>query len=98
MGVSRQGAIGSVRGRVHLRSFGSLGEALGSACAVELLLPATALEVLNAAVAHFPSAAPSLLRDGNPLPAIYRAGTRVEPEDRVLAEETLDLLVVVGGG
>ncbi len=97
-GVLGASVAGSVRGRVHLRSFGTLGEALGPTCEVELLLPASALEVLRAAVTHFPTAAPSLLRDGNALPAIYRAGLRVEPEDRVLAEETLDLLMVIGGG
>ncbi len=97
-GVPGASAAGIVRGRVHLRSFGTLGEALGPACAVELLLPASALEVLRAAVTHFPKSAPSLFRDGKALPAIYRSGMRVEPEDRVLAEETLDLLMVVGGG
>ncbi len=97
-GVQGASAVGVVRGRVHLRSFGTLGETLGPACAVELLLPASALEVLRAAVTHFPKSAPSLFRDGKALPAIYRSGMRVEPEDRVHSEETLDLLMVVGGG
>ncbi len=86
------------RGSVRLLAFGSLGEALGSACDVELDLPASAVDVLRAAALQFPKAAATLLRDDTPLPALYRLGARVDPADVVSAGETLDLLLVVGGG
>jgi len=86
------------RGKVHLSAFGSLGEALGAGCSVELDLPAPAVDVLRSAALQFPDAAATLLRDGAPVPALYRAGARIDPRDFVQAGETLDLLLVVGGG
>lgn len=86
------------RGRVRLRAFGSLGEALGRQCEVELPLPALAEDALRAAALQFPAAKDALLRGDSVRPAMYRDGLRVEPGHSVSAGETLDLLLVVGGG
>ena len=85
-------------GRVLLRAFGSLGEALGAVCEVRLDLPATAREVLRAAAEARPRARNALFRGEVSLPAIYRGGKRVDPRDPVRDGDTLDLLLVVGGG
>jgi len=81
-----------------LRAFGSLGEALGAVCEVRLDLPATAREVLRAAAEARPRARNALFRGEVSLPAIYRGGKRVDPRDPVRDGDTLDLLLVVGGG
>jgi hypothetical protein len=86
------------RGTVRLRAFGSLGAALGADCAIELDLPASAAEIVRTAAARHPEAAGTLLRGGEPLPALYRGGARLEPQSPVRAGETIDLLLVVGGG
>jgi hypothetical protein len=96
--IRARSAAAQRSGRVQLRAFGSLGEVLGSDCSLELALPAAAIEVLRATARAHPRAAKSLLRDEASLPAIYRGGARIEPEALVFDGETLDLLLVIGGG
>jgi len=90
---------GSVKpGSAVLRAIGPLGEALGPEATLRLPLPTALLVLLESAANRWPAAAPLLLRDGAPLPAVYRAGRRLGPADLVDADDELDLVLAVSGG
>lgn len=75
---------------------GALGRALGAD--VELPLPATVRQVLEAAASRWPDAAPLLLDGPRPLPTVYRAGRLLGPDEVVHPGERLELVLAVSGG
>ncbi|HJO25767.1 MAG TPA: aldehyde ferredoxin oxidoreductase N-terminal domain-containing protein [Planctomycetota bacterium] len=91
--------VGEARqGSVRLRATGILGLALGRDTRVAALLPVTATGFLREIAASRPAAASLLLRAGQPLPAIYRAGRRLGPSSPIETGDTLDLVLAVSGG
>jgi len=89
---------GRGRGAVRLHAGGPLGEILGPEAEVELALPATLSEVLEAACRRYPAARESLLSLDRPRVAAYRDGLRVGAGDEVCAGEHLELVLVISGG
>jgi len=83
-------------GRVSLGAGGALGRVLGAD--LELPLPAPVREVLAAAAARWPDAAPLLLEGGRPLPAVYCAGRPIGPDEPVHAGDCLELVLAISGG
>ena len=87
------------RGRVLLRGSGPLAKALGeSAVDIDMDLPASLREVLAAAASARPKAAPHLVRDGEPVPAVFRRKRRLEAEDLLQDGDEIDLVVALSGG
>jgi aldehyde:ferredoxin oxidoreductase len=91
-------AVARVLGRVTLRAGGELAQAIGERCELELALPASVQEILRAAAAEKPPARAQLLRAGEPVPAVWRAGRRLAAGDRVAAGDVLDLVTAISGG
>ena len=85
-------------GSVVLLSSGPLARTLGAQARIELDLPATLRDVLEAACAAHPEARDQLFSGAEPLPAVYRAERRVRPSDLVRDGDRLDLILVVSGG
>ncbi len=88
----------SAPGRVVLHARGALGRALHAPFAVELALPATALEVLSAAARARPAARRWLIDAGSPIPTVWRAGQRLGAADTARDGDALDLVVAISGG
>ena len=80
------------RGRLVLRRMG------GASTELVLELPAPLSAVLAAAAAASPELEAELLRRGEALAAIWRAGRRMGPEDPVAAGDVLDVVTAIGGG
>ncbi len=91
---------GEVRhlGRVVLRATGPLGVALGSPRCVELLLPASLVEVLDAASLSHPDSRAWLVRNGHALPIAARHGQRLGRADQIVDGDELDLVLALSGG
>jgi aldehyde:ferredoxin oxidoreductase len=85
-------------GRVVLAAGGPLGRLLGRERTITLPLPAPLLAVLEAAARAHADAADWLVRDGEPLPAAWRAGERVGPRELVRDGDRLELVLAVSGG
>ena len=75
---------------MRLRAVGPLARRLGGG-RVALELPAPVAEVLAAAD-------PRLVREGRPLPLVFRDGRRLEADAAVRAGEVLDLVMAIAGG
>jgi len=90
--------VGRRPGRVTLACSGPLARMLGNETEVELALPCSVAEVLHAVARTHPEAAAGLVRDGRPVPAVYRAGSRLAPAEEVRTGDCLDLVVAVSGG
>lgn len=86
------------RGRVMLRATGPLGVALGSPRDVELALPASFVEVLEAACVSDPDVRSWLVRDGRAIPIAARNGQRLGLGDRIADGDELDLVLALSGG
>jgi sulfur carrier protein ThiS len=71
---------------------------LGERCEIELELPASVQEILRSAAAEKPPASAQLLRGGEPVPAVWRAGTRLAPGDAVSSGDVLELVTAISGG
>ncbi|MBL8862166.1 MAG: hypothetical protein JNK02_09150 [Planctomycetes bacterium] len=85
-------------GLVVLRAAGPLGAVLQAPCPVELALPATLADVLEAAARARPAARGWLVRDGIPLPTATRASVRLQGADLVQDGDALDLVLALSGG
>lgn len=85
-------------GTVTLRTAGRLADRLGARAAVRVALPASVSDVLAAAAARWPAAAAELVRDGEPVAAVYRGGQKLAGDGEVRAGDVLDLVLVVSGG
>jgi aldehyde:ferredoxin oxidoreductase len=85
-------------GRVELRALGPLGEVLGAGGGVELPLPTTVLEVLRGAADADARLGRHLLDGERPIPAVWRAGARLQPDAEVHAGDVLDLVTAISGG
>lgn len=85
-------------GSVELRGVGPLARQLGATAAIALQLPAPLLEVLETAARALPGARDWLVREGQPVPAVYRDGERVAPHSLVQAGDRLDLVLALPGG
>ncbi|MFT5051026.1 MAG: aldehyde:ferredoxin oxidoreductase [Chlamydiales bacterium] len=83
---------------VTLTGWGPLRAGLGASGRVQLSLPATVADALRAGAEAYPGAAPWLWRAEQPIPAVYRAGRRLDPADAVHAGDILELVVAVSGG
>lgn len=91
------------RGRVLLRCHGPLARELGASgpadlVGVEIDLPASLREVLDAAGRDHPRARRHLFQRGVPVPAAYRAARRLAPDDPIETGDILDLVVALTGG
>lgn len=86
------------RGHVILHARGALGRALEAPLAVDLELPATALDVLAAAAQARPAARTWLVRAGVAVPTVWRAGRRLGADDLARDGDALDLVVAISGG
>jgi len=86
------------RGHVVLRATGPLGLALGSPRRVELDLPASLVEVLDAAGAAHPGARSWLVRDAHALPIAARGGRRLVGTEFIADGDELDLVLALSGG
>jgi aldehyde:ferredoxin oxidoreductase len=78
-------------GRVELR-------ASNRTAFVEMALPARLLEVLARAESSSPALRGRLVARGEPVPAVWRAGERLEADALVAAGDVLDLVTAIGGG
>lgn len=85
-------------GQVRLHASGSFGRRLGSPLELNLVLPARARDVLAMAASEAPAAADWLLREGTPLPAIWRHGRLVQASELVQAGDDLELVLAIAGG
>ncbi|MEZ6017758.1 MAG: aldehyde ferredoxin oxidoreductase N-terminal domain-containing protein [Planctomycetota bacterium] len=85
-------------GSVVLAGGPALQARLGGELTLDLPLPATIGALLAAAERARPEAQGWLVRDGQPLPAVFRRGERVAVHDLVVAGDRLDLVLVVAGG
>jgi aldehyde:ferredoxin oxidoreductase len=85
-------------GRIVVRSSGELAAALGREREVTAMLPAVAAEILAELARASRDVEHLLLRDGRILPALYRGGRRVLASDELRDGDTLELVLVVGGG
>jgi hypothetical protein len=81
-----------------LRAVGPIARQLGDSSELFLELPATLVEVLEAAAHSVPEAGTWLVRAGEPVPAVYRNGARVGAHDLVRAGDQLDLVLALPGG
>ncbi len=77
---------------------GRLGLEHGAILKLPLTPPATVTAALTTAATQHPSAAPWLLRDGLPLPAVYRRGQRLSATAPLADGDVLDLVLVIAGG
>lgn len=85
-------------GRVTLRAQGALGRRLGAPLTLECELPASVGEILGLAAERMPAAADWLLREGRPLPGVWRAGELLGGGESVLDGDLLELVLAVSGG
>ncbi len=85
-------------GRVVLHATGPLRTALGAPRTVELALPASLTEVLEAAARAHPEARDWLVRTGVPVPVVMRDRVRVGAADPVGDGDELELVVALSGG
>jgi len=83
---------------ITLTGWGPLQAELGGMAPIELPQGATVAAALRAGALAFPGAAPWLWQGDQPIPAVYRGGGRLEPEDPVHDGDTLELVVAVSGG
>jgi aldehyde:ferredoxin oxidoreductase len=97
--VPARAANGAPRrpGRVVLRSSGRLARVLGERLDLEVELPVPLCDVL-AAAASSPEREGGLFLAGQPIPAVWRRGARLDGQDLVRDGDELDLVVVIGGG
>jgi len=86
------------RGHVVVRATGPLGVALGSPRRVELELPASLVEVLDAASVSDPDLRSWLVREGRALPIAVRDDRRLAIDDRIADGDELDLVLALSGG
>lgn len=88
-------------GALELRAGGALGQALRAGDArgrFELALPCSVREALGTIAARHPALAPALVRAGEPVPSVWRAGARLAPEEAVRAGDVLELVTAIAGG
>jgi aldehyde:ferredoxin oxidoreductase len=105
--VAEPVALESVRARagcdslpclVHIGAGGALGRRLGPGFDLEMDLPATLIDVLQAVAQVRPEAASWLMASGVPVPAVWRGGRTLAPEAEIRAGDHLELVLVVSGG
>ncbi|MCK6447100.1 MAG: hypothetical protein L6Q99_11980 [Planctomycetes bacterium] len=96
---ARSGASTVARGRgvVSVVSGGTLAASYGRERELALDLPCDVAHVLAALEATTPAGAP-LFAGGLPIPAVFRAGRRLEPNSSVADGDRLDLVLAISGG
>lgn len=85
------------RGVVSVVTGGVLAASYGRERELSLDLPCEVAHVLAVLAASTPGGAP-LFAGGLPIPAVFRAGRRLEPNSRVAHGDRLDLVLAISGG
>ncbi|HED64275.1 MAG TPA: hypothetical protein ENJ09_01850 [Planctomycetes bacterium] len=85
-------------GAVRVRAAGALRELLGEGATLRLRAPSTVAEVLGLLADAHPDSAGALFAGGRPIPAVWRDGHHLTPEDLVHPGDVLDLVTAIAGG